>query len=416
MKRILIFMTVLALTLAALAAPISVSASDYLFCATRAVRISDTEIVIEFTKAVADTAMDSPWSSMRWMNVDANGNPVSLAWDGETPLQDGNGGWRFWSDTDHTRVVMTFTKDVLDYYAETTGNARYEAGYRAFFVIEEKNPGGGHDHYTLQGVSAKDGSLLRSTLRPSGDNWDAVCLAVEKDYNYTPSSKSVTTFAGVVVHPAEENITTLNGNPTNKVSFMFKNKAAHGGNWAWGIALVPKDEDGNFVRSMYVYDYNWYNFDNHEEVLVNGTKTKLNWDSSAWGTAENGDIMLTVLFQIPEAELAAAGYTSILDAAEQGGLVGYIGEYDFKWLNTGYMDCDPDSGIFRANAAFGDKKNEDGTIFQDAREAVIANGMTEEAYSNLSAPSTSDASVALASVAVSAVLGGAALVVCKKRK
>lgn len=407
MKRIFIFMTVLALTLAALAAPVSVSASDYLFCATRAVRISDTEIVVEFTKAVADDAFESPWTSMRWMQMDASGKPYTLAWDGEKPLQNGKTEWEFWSATDHTRIILTFaSKAILDAYEETDGNANYDKGYRPFLVIEEKNPGAGHDHNTLQGVYAADGTLLRSTTRPSGDNWDSVCLVVEKDYDYTPSSgKSVSKFAGLVVHPAEENITTLSGKPTHKVSFMFKDKAGTGGTWCWGIALVPKDADGNFVRSMYIDDYTWYNFDNHEKVIDNGTEKQMDWPDAVWSTAENGDVMMTVLFQIPEADLAAAGYTSILDAAEQGGLVGYIGEYDFHWLNTGYMDCHPECGIFRANAAF-----------KDGREAVIVKAVDEEEYNNPSAPSTLDASAALASVAVSAVLGGAALIVCKKRK
>lgn len=187
MKRILLFITTLMLLLAPLTVSADAASDDDEFRAIRAVRISECEVVVEFNKPLDEDGISKPWTSLRWMNM-SNGKPTTLAYAGDTPLQYGMNTWHFWSDTDHQKIVMVFDAEDLDICEQTTGNWCYKQGYRAFLVIEEKNPGAGHDHKTLQDVHSEDGLELRSTCEGPRDNWDAVCLEIEKDYNYIPSS------------------------------------------------------------------------------------------------------------------------------------------------------------------------------------------------------------------------------------
>lgn len=391
MKRIITLVAVLALMLATLSVPFSVSADEYLFCATRAIRISDTEIVIEFTKPVSADGLNHPFTAMRWMNMDGSGvRPTGVAWDGSIPLQNSKTEWKFWSETDHTRIVLTFeNKAVLDGYEETTGSANYDAGRRAYLVMEEQNPATGHGHDTLYDVTATDGSALRATsLAASDEWWDFVALKVEKNYSYTPSdSVPNTELAGIIVHKPSANITTLSGKPTSEISFVFRNSYA--GDWAWGIALIPRNaETGKLEMPKYVdflSDFGtdrwiWYNFDNDENVKIDGVEQNTTWSYPTSPTDKNGDRLFKVLFQIPEAVLNAAGYESLEEAAEDGALVGYICEYTLDHLNTGYMDQNPQAGRFRANA-----------YRRDGREAVVMKVLPEDAYYN-PAPVTSDTS------------------------
>lgn len=457
MKRIITLVAVLALMLATFSVPFSVAADDYLFCATRAIRISDTEIVVEFTKPVSADGLGHPFTAMRWMNMGTNGLPTGLAYDGTTPLQDEKSAWRFFSETDHTRIVFTFEKAVLDAYGETTGNANYDAGRRAYLVIEELSPATGHGHDTLYDVVSTDGSMLRaSSTKTSG--WDFVALAVEKNYDYTPvDSEPSSRLAGIIVHKPLTNITTLSGKKTSEISFVFHN--AYAGDWMWGITLIPRNaETGNLEMPMYVNSLSWYNYDSGEEVLIDGVNQKVSWSYSKSSTDSNGDNLFTVLFQIPEAVLNAAGYETLEDAAKAGALIGYISEYTLDHLNTGYMDQNPQAGVFRANA-----------YSSDGREAVVLKVLPEDEYYNPSstttapdsdepddtttapdsdepdetttapdsdepdetttapdttapvdseipdAPSTADASSVLTSVAAAALIGCAALIVYKEK-
>lgn len=173
MKRIFVFLTVLTLMLAAFVAPVDAAAGDSLFCATRAVRISDTEVVIEFTMSLDEDGINGPFTALRWMQMSGD-EPNTLAWDGSTPLQASSKGWSFWSDEDHQRIIVEFDQSDLDAFAETEGNQYYEMGYRAYFEMEEKNPPAGHDHDTLQDVHSEDGQELRSNCPGPGENWDGV--------------------------------------------------------------------------------------------------------------------------------------------------------------------------------------------------------------------------------------------------
>lgn len=186
MKRILLFVMAMALLLAPLTLPAHAAEKEE-FRALRAVRISDCEVVLEFSKPLDDNGIDLPFTALRWMTM-KNGKPHRLAWAGETPLQSAQFMWHFWSEEDHTKVVIVFDAKSLDLYSETAGNWCYNKGFRAFLVIEEKDPGVGHNHKTLQDVHSVDGDELRSTCEGSGNDWDAVCLEIEEDYNYIPSS------------------------------------------------------------------------------------------------------------------------------------------------------------------------------------------------------------------------------------
>lgn len=187
MKRIMLFTVTLMLFISSMGFSAHANVEDDEFRAIRAIRISECEVVIEFTKPLDENGINLPWTSLRWMNM-SDGKPTSLAWENDMPLQQGMLLWHFWSNESHDKIVLVFEADTLDAYAQTTENQYYEKGYRAFLSIEEKYPGEGHDHKTLHDVHSEDGQELRSNCEATGDNWDGVCLKIEKDYNYIPSS------------------------------------------------------------------------------------------------------------------------------------------------------------------------------------------------------------------------------------
>lgn len=206
MKRMLLALLVVAMMLTVAVMPTSAEAGG--LEALRAVRISDTEVVLEFNKAL-DMAegIDNNWISLRWEVMNEDGTPRQLLWsesdlsvegfagvaDRGDPLQKGrttNGV--FWSDFDYTRVIIEFNKEDLDAYEEKEGNQWYDMGARAFLVIEEFPVDRSADAMIVDSVIAADGDTLKANIYgPEG--WrDGVALEIVKDYNYDQAGRGET--------------------------------------------------------------------------------------------------------------------------------------------------------------------------------------------------------------------------------
>jgi len=190
--------------------------------------------------------------------------------------------------------------------------------------------------------------------------FDATCVRVttEEDYyNEDGSIKDTQATVGLaVVHGCDGTTTTLNGKPASKMSFVFKGWEGNGYECMWHVGLLPKTADDNTILATRpagpdAEGINWYNFDNDEDVLINGTQTNTTWAMGEWKKDANGDTIFTVLFQIPEAEIEAAGWKDMEDAAFNGGLVARVGEHQGT-AGDGYIDSDATNGKFKANTAF----------------------------------------------------------------
>lgn len=193
MKRIISIVATLTLLLATFAFALQIGAKDTTpLTALRAVRISASEVVVEFSKPISSNGLNETFTSLRWMQM-SDGKPITLAWDAGKPLQSGQRGWRFWSETDHTRIVLKFDatadNNALDSFLETTGNQYYNLGHRAYLNIEEKTSGKSqeeiNDHEHISDVVSEDGEKLVANVLKTGTDYDAVCLEIETDFNYT---------------------------------------------------------------------------------------------------------------------------------------------------------------------------------------------------------------------------------------
>ena len=194
MKRFILFLITLALLASCLMLPSHAASA---FEVKKAIRISPTEIVIELSAQMKDDGFNSAFIGLRRMVMKSN-KPSKLAFNGGIPLQDGCVSWRFWSETDHSRVICTFDERAIDAMLDTN-HEYYQKGYRSYLCIEEKNPPSGHSHKTLQGVKAKDGTELSATLPGVGGAWDGVYVKITTDYSYgleIPEDPTVTLPAG----------------------------------------------------------------------------------------------------------------------------------------------------------------------------------------------------------------------------
>lgn len=176
-------------------------------------------------------------------------------------------------------------------------------------------------------------------------------VVTEEEFYDEDGNVKEANLALAVAHVADGTMTTVEGTYTGKLSFVFK------GGWTnntyecvWGVALLPVDEDTNLTtRPLNASGFNWYNCDSGADVIVNGEQKHLSWGDFEWGTDVNGDTVFTVVFQIPEEELKAAGYNTMEEAAMNSGLVAYIAEHR-AGEKEGYVDCDAANGSFKANS------------------------------------------------------------------
>ncbi len=139
---------------------------------------------------------------------------------------------------------------------------------------------------------------------------------------------TATITAGVVEADNRYGATTLTGAPAQAVRIIFGNGwVPPGFEVAWGIGILP---EGAEFTSPDVAGITWYNCDNDENVKIGEDDSNTrwgaegNWPGFVWAQDENGDHYFNPLFQIPEAELNAAGFDNLWAAAEAGRLVGYI--------------------------------------------------------------------------------------------
>ena len=154
------------------------------FMAHRAIRISDTEVVVEFTMPLNDKGISHPYTALRRCHVTPKGECDGLAWDGDTPLQKSKSDWAFYKG-DRQRVVITFSKEALDDYLSTS-HPYYEQGYRTFLCMEELSPPDDDDPETLFDVISQSGVELYSSFPGSPSSWNGTYLPIEVDYEYTP--------------------------------------------------------------------------------------------------------------------------------------------------------------------------------------------------------------------------------------
>lgn len=194
--------------------------------ALRAVRISPTEIVVEFNKAVDENGIKRPFVALRRMKMEG-GIPTGLAWDGAEPLQASSTSTSFYGN-DHSRILIAFDEYSLDLYLRTTGNPYYDRGYRTYLGMEERQPPSGHSHENLFDVRAEDGSLLQSTLHGKNDEWDGVYLNIEVNYDYEKKDYAD------VTRPAPENPTETTDAPDSESVTQ-----APSGNSGCGSSLAP---------------------------------------------------------------------------------------------------------------------------------------------------------------------------------
>lgn len=159
------------------------------FRLVKAVRISDTELVLEFNKELSAEGINKTWTSLRWHMMLENGTPHKLAWTGGDsdkgdPLQFAPKGKAFY-EGDNSKIVLTFAKETLDSCLETEGNEWYDQGYRMFISIEE-HPPKPHYYMVLDLITAVDGSVLQGNVNtPYGWN-DAAAAPIEVNYDYAP--------------------------------------------------------------------------------------------------------------------------------------------------------------------------------------------------------------------------------------
>lgn len=223
---------------------------------------------------------------------------------------------------------------------------------------EDPNGPGYPNGYINNDNSHPNVNMFGTTVNPFG-TYDAITVRVLTEEEYyeggdrnNKSKAEFATLATVVAHVYDGTVKTLDGKNSGKLSFVFKNWVGNGYNCTWGVALIPKGEDGKRVdRPATLEGYKWYNCNKDEDVIYNGNRINTSWshESFVWGTDENGDTTFTVIFQIPQAEIEAAGYKSMEDAAFNGGLIGYIAQHEGA-AGDGYMNSDPDKGQFYANA------------------------------------------------------------------
>lgn len=152
----------------------------------RAVAISDTQIILEFSEPVAFNYNDSntgPFTAIRLVD-----GTDTLLWKGDTPMQ--ATGFMTFVDSKHDRVLWTITEmlggnatvtDILGFKGDLSG---YKSGNSIKFCIEEipyDNAVGIGDGL-LDNVTNADGTVNLTASRPIGR--DGVYVPIETDFDY----------------------------------------------------------------------------------------------------------------------------------------------------------------------------------------------------------------------------------------
>ena len=164
---------------------VSVSASEPLTL-DRAVQVSDTEIVLEFSEPVAfnfNYKNSGPFTAIRLVQ----GANDDLMWENGNPLH--ISGYMSYLDSKHDRVLWTVTgalgnnMTVTDVLACKNDLAKY-AGVTMKFCIEEipYYDGVGLSDAHICNVTNADGTVELTASRPIG--WDGVYVPIDVDFDY----------------------------------------------------------------------------------------------------------------------------------------------------------------------------------------------------------------------------------------
>ncbi len=182
MKRVLLCCLALMLLLT-----VCVYADEDKLTLDRAIQISDTQIVLEFSAPIAinlERSNRGPYTALRLVEGES-----TLQWEGGQPLQ-ATGNMVF-LDEKHDRVLWTITEQLFgctnatEVISFANGLEVYkDKGWTVKFCMEEvpyqedKDTGDG----LLCNVTTADGSLHLTANRPEG--WDGMYVPIEKDFEY----------------------------------------------------------------------------------------------------------------------------------------------------------------------------------------------------------------------------------------
>lgn len=208
MKRIICLATACMMLVATMVFAISVSADDETFSAVKAVRISDTEIAVEFSEDLADEVAGNVqtnkgvWASLRWYTMNDDGTPNALA-SPATVTQNGNKvSVDFWTNADGTKVksvlVITFDgKERVDYFVSPADDNPYKAECTPYVSFEEKivdedgnniSTDDNNNHLAVDTIKSVSGKMLAANCCKKGNVWDAACVSITTDYNWRPAT------------------------------------------------------------------------------------------------------------------------------------------------------------------------------------------------------------------------------------
>ncbi len=187
-KHLLAFVLALGMMLAALP---GVQAAEEYVTATRAIQVSDTEIVIEFSEPIAidfHQEGSGPWISVRLMNAS---DVVQYHGEGDsrTAMQWAAAGIEFLDDN-RDRLLYTIRSGAfgVETINDVTGFrgvlAQYKDMYKVRLSVEEK-PYDTSKHRSdgfVCNISSLDGTKPMLATVPRG--YDATCLDIVRNYNY----------------------------------------------------------------------------------------------------------------------------------------------------------------------------------------------------------------------------------------
>ncbi len=182
MKRVLLCCLALMLLLT-----VCVYADEDKLTLDRAIQISDTQIVLEFSAPIAinlERSNRGPYTALRLVEGES-----TLQWEGGQPLQ-ATGNMVF-LDEKHDRVLWTITEQLFgctnatEVISFANGLEVYkDKGWTVKFCMEEvpyqEDEGLGDG--LLCNVTTADGSLHLTANRPEG--WDGMYAPIEKDFEY----------------------------------------------------------------------------------------------------------------------------------------------------------------------------------------------------------------------------------------
>ncbi len=316
------------------------------------------------------------------------------------------GHWQYWTTSGHntggTSIAGNYQSDIyVEFTFEGTAVAAYTQ-YRAPNSSDMEFYIDGELIETVTGISAENDTQMFLYFQKTDLAAEEHTLTMKAitagvmtidSFAYIPLPAEPTIIAGVVEKTSDYGeLTTAAGDPTQALRIIFGNGwVPPGFEVEWGIGLLPKNEDGTFVEytSPDVIS-KWYNVG--ADVMIDGTKTNVNWDIQQWRQDKNGDHYYNPLFQIPKKDLEAAGYADLWAAAEAGALVGFVrdvqpgitGWVEADTVNQEQMDCKANSTYKDCDAIIWTFQTSD--VYYPAEETLPPAYVPETKDENTDAP------------------------------